>query len=229
VNQRWEGYYQFFPPDADVLQMTPSELGPWLLRYMTQNGAMTNRFNFGHAIPGGQIAEQLMEVWAWLEREVFIARKANDQFGNDYFVTRAGSEVASAEDFEAHCKASMFPDGLDPVLMRTVKPMFARGDYDTAVFRAFKEVEVRIRKKDSSLDGEFGVDLINKAFGPTGPLMKSADKKDRASMREMFVGAFAICRNPSAHREVKFQDPREVVDMVCFANQLLRILGRISP
>ena len=57
--------------------------------------------------------------------------------------------------------------------------------------------------------------------------MKSADKRDRAAMREMFAGAFSICRNPSAHREVKFDDPREVIDMICFANQLLRIIGRI--
>jgi hypothetical protein len=55
--------------------------------------------------------------------------------------------------------------------MRAVRPLFARGDYDPAVFRAFKEVEVRVRKKDTSLVGEYGVDLMNKAFGPNGPLM----------------------------------------------------------
>jgi hypothetical protein len=31
-------------------------------------------------------------------------------------------------------------------------------------------------------------------------------------MREMFAGAFSICRNPSAHREVQFAGPREVID-----------------
>jgi hypothetical protein len=55
VNQRWEGYYQFFPKDAEVLGMAPSELGPWLLRYMMKQHSMTNRFNFGQVIPGGQI------------------------------------------------------------------------------------------------------------------------------------------------------------------------------
>jgi hypothetical protein len=34
-------------------------------------------------------------------------------------------------------------------------------------------------------------------------------------------------RNPPAHREAKFDEPREVVDMICFANQPLRMIGRI--
>lgn len=228
MNHRWEAYHQFFPADAQVLEMAPTELGPFLLRYMLKQHAMTNRFNFGQVIPGGQVADCLMEAWTWLENEGFIARRAQDQFGNDFFVTRAGREVAASEDFEAHRKAGVFPDALDAVIMRAVKPLFVRGDYDTAVFRAFKEVEVRVRKKDASLDGEYGVDLMNKAFGPKGALMKAADPKDRASMREMFAGAFSICRNPSAHREVQFADPREVIDLICFANQLLRIIGRIT-
>jgi hypothetical protein len=229
VKQRWEGYYQFFPPDAQVLDMAPSELGPWLLRYMMKQHSMTNRFNFGQVIPGGQITDRFMEAWAWLEREGFIVRRAQDSSGNDFFVSRAGQEVVQSEDFEAHRKAGMLPDGVDAVvIMRAVKPLFVRGDYDTAVFRAFREVEVRVRRKDSSLAGEFGVDLMNKAFGPTGPLMKGHDKKERASMRDVFAGPFAICRNPSAHHEVQFAEPREVVDMIWFANQLLRIVGRIT-
>jgi hypothetical protein len=57
----------------------------------------------------------------------------------------------------------MFPDGLDPIIMSSVKPMFVRGEYDTAVFRAFKEVEVRVRNKDPSLAGESRVDLMYRA------------------------------------------------------------------
>jgi uncharacterized protein (TIGR02391 family) len=228
MTQPWEAYYQFFPPDAQVLEMAPSELGPWLLRYMKQNNAMTNRFNFGGQVPSGQITDRFMEAWAWLEREGFIVRRAQDVSGNDFFVTRAGNEVVAAEDFAAHRLASMFPDGLDPVLMRAVKPLFVRGDYDTAVFRAFKEVEVRVRKKSPSLAHEYGVELMNKAFGPRGPLMSQHARKERDSMRDMFSGAFAICRNPSAHHEVQFAEPREVIDLICIANQFLRIVGRIT-
>jgi uncharacterized protein (TIGR02391 family) len=229
VNQRWEGYYQFFPAEAEVLGMAPSELGPWLLRYMMKQHSMTNRFNFGQVIPGGQITDRFMEAWAWLEREGFIVRRAQDVSGNDFFVSRAGQEVVQAEDFHAHLTAGLFPDGMDPVVMRAVKPLFARGDYDTAVFRAFKEIEARIRRKDAGLAGLSGVELMNRAFGPNGHLMKGSPAKERASMRDLFTGAFTICRNPSAHEEVKFEDPREVIDMISTANQLLRIVGRIAP
>ena len=46
--------------------------------------------------------------------------------------------------------------------------------------------------------------------------------------QELFAGAITFCKNPSSHHEINFDDPREVVDMICFANQLLRIVGRIS-
>jgi hypothetical protein len=45
--------------------------------------------------------------------------------------------------------------------------------------------------------------------------------------QQLFTGAFSIFRNPSAHQEVKFEEPREVVDMICFANQLLRMVTRM--
>ena len=38
-----------------------------------------------------------------------------------YFVTRAGQRVAAEENFEAWRKAAIFPDGLDPIIMRAVK------------------------------------------------------------------------------------------------------------
>jgi len=176
----------------------------------------------------GQISERFMEAWSWLEREGFIAHRPNDITGQGFFVTRAGQRVAKATNFEAWKKESMFPEGLDPIIMSKVKPQFIRGEYEMAVFRAFKEVEMRIRDKDASLAGESGFDLMNKAFGPNGPLMKGVDKKERAATRELFTGAFSIFRNPSAHTEVKFDEPREVIDTICFANQLLRIVAHIE-
>jgi uncharacterized protein (TIGR02391 family) len=209
-------FMDFFPPTPDIMQMEPDELGPFVPRYMMVQHAMTNRFNFGQAVPNGQISNRFMEAWAWLERQGFIARRANDQFDNDFFVTRAGAALTTEDDMESYRQANIFPAGMDSEIERS----------DTAVFRAFKEVEVRVRKK-SGLKNEYGRALIQKAFGETGPLMKD-NRDDRASARELFAGAIGFCKNPSSHHEIKFEDPREVVDMICFANQLFRIIDRIT-
>jgi uncharacterized protein (TIGR02391 family) len=214
-----------YPPQAQLLVMEPEDLGIHLLKHMLRGGE-THRFNFMQMVPRGQIAERFMEAWGWLDRVGFIAVRPNDIHGGGFFVTRAGQRVAASTDLDTWKKESMFPDGLDPVIMASAKPLFVRGQYDLAVFASFKETEVRLRAKDPSLAQWSGVDLINRAFGPNGCLMKN-DPKERASMRDLMVGAFGIFRNPSAHQEVKFDDPREVVDMICFANQLLRMVDRI--
>lgn len=227
MNERLDQFMRFFPPTDQILEMEPEELGPFVLRHMSKEASMANRFNFAQNLPGGEVSNRFMEAWSWLEREGFIARRAQDQFGHDFFVTRRGQTLSTNEEFEAYRKANVFPPYLDPVLMRTVKPLFLRGDYDTAVFRAFKEVEVRVRKK-SGLKTEYGRDLMNKAFGENGALMRE-NSDDRKSARELFAGAIGFCKNRSSHHEIQFENPREVVDMICFANQLLRIVDRLPP
>lgn len=222
--ERIEAFMRGFPPQNQILQMEPEELGPHILRQLLK-GTDANRFNFMLGVPGGPIANCFMEAWAWLEREGFIAHQTNDMHGLSFFVTRRGQAVATAEDFEAWRKAHLFPEDLDPAIMRHVRPLFLRGDYDTAVFRAFKEVEVRVRKK-AGLTNEYGRALMLKAFGETGPLMVD-NKEARNAARELFAGAISFCKNPSSHHEIQFENPREVVDLICFANQLLRIVDRL--
>lgn len=214
-----------FPPEDILLQMEVEDLGRHLLSYFTRPSAQLNRFNFMLGVYPGEITDRFSEAWSWLEREGLIAHKANDMHGLTFFVTRAGRRVAESEDLQAWKLGRMFPEGVDDALQQYVKPLFLRGDYDTAVFRAFKEVETRVRKR-SGLTTEYGRPLMLKAFGETGPLMMG-NKDDRGAARELFAGAISFCKNPSSHHEVQFEDPREVADLISFSNQLLRIVGRI--
>lgn len=214
-----------FPPVADLLQMSAEDIGMHLLKYMTRARAETNRFNFLQMVEGGQVAFRFMEGWGWLVRQGFLALAPNDMHGQNHFVTREGEAVAQQDDLDSWRKARLFPDYFDSALQRYVKPLFTRGDYDTAVFRAFKEVETRVRKK-SGFRSDYGRGLMLKAFGETGPLMAN-DAEGRKAAREMFAGAISFCKNPSSHHEIDFDDAREVVDMISFANQLLRIVERL--
>jgi uncharacterized protein (TIGR02391 family) len=220
-----ETFMKQFPPEAEILQMSPEDLGIHLLKAMCGPNGTTNRFNFTQNIPSGQISMRFMEAWAWLVREGFIAIAANDMNGQSYFVTRAGEEFVRVDSLDAWRKAHLFPDHFDDAVVRYVKPLFSRGDYDTAVFRAFKEVETRVRKK-AGLTSEYGRALMLKAFGETGPLVRG-DPESRKAARELFAGAISFCKNPSSHHEIDFNDPREVIDMISFANQLLRIVDRL--
>ena len=219
-----------------ILEMEAEELAPFLLRYLKTQQSI-NRYNFtlnndsdlqqrlGRRYE--EYLQVLMESWMWLEREGLIAPKPGHQ--NDWaFVTRKGQRVLDAQDFDTYKKASLFPSELDPALTRYVKPLFIRGDYDTAVFRAFKEVETRVRKKANLPPTCLGVDLMNTAFGDKGSLTDTnAPKAEQQRMRDLFAGAVGLFKNPSSHRDVNFDDPREVIDIIATANQLLRIVNRL--
>lgn len=219
-----------------VLEMEPEELAPIILRHLQQQKFQINRYNFSLVNDGalveqlgqnvGAYAERLMEAWMVLEREGFIAPQPGMQ-GEWAFVTSKGRKIASEQDFKAYGKASLFPRWFDPVLTQTVKPLFIRGDYDTAVFRAFKEVEVRARGTARLSENDLGVDLMKKAFGPPGPLADlSAPRAEQERIRDLFVGAIGTYKNPSSHRAVHFDNPVEVIDVLSTANQLLRIIDR---
>jgi uncharacterized protein (TIGR02391 family) len=219
---------EHFPDRATLLELEPEELAPLLLRYLTGPHAsgMLNRFNFMQNIPDGLLAQRFMEAWMWLEREGLLAPWPPD-IGFVRFVTRRGHAVVSEEHFDTFLQTKFFPPHIDDVMAKAVKPLFMRGDYETAVFRAFKEVEVRVRKKATLGNEIFGRNLMVQAFGEAGALTdRAAPKGEKDALRELFAGAISSFKNPASHREVQFDDVHEVVDLICFANQLLRIVDR---
>lgn len=226
-----------FPPPEEILKMEPEELAPFLLRHLQkQPRGSINRYGFTLMNDGDlsralgstyqTYVERLMEAWMWLERQGFLAPTPGQQ-GDWMYVTDRGKKIVSEENFAAYLQANLFPDHFDPVLVRAVRPLFMRGDYDTAVFRAFKEVEVRVRAKGRFSAADYGIDLMKKAFGPSGPLTDAAaPKPEQERLRDFFVGAIGTFKNPASHREVQFDNPREVLDAIAIANHLLRIVDR---
>ncbi len=230
-----------FPSPEIVLEMEPEQLAPFVLRKLQNTPEeQINRHNLttphvqklqeelGHK-KADRYARKLMEAWLWLERDMLIAPKPGTQ-DDWYYVTERGQKILSAEDFEAYKQASLFPaQGFDPILVKAVHILFLSGDYETAVFRAFKEVEMRVRDKSDLDASDIGVPLMRKAFGTGGPLEDvSLPPGERERMRELFTGAIGTFKNPASHRAVQFENPKEVIDIISFANHLLRIVERSS-
>lgn len=180
----------------------------------------------------------LMEAWQWLECEGFVAQRPTSLLGRttvpyttEYFVTRRGLSVETPEDLESYRKVNLLPKArLHPIITQKVWSLFLQGDYDTAVFRAFKAVEVAVRKAGKYDDTDIGVALMRKAFNVndgnlTDPNQQPAEKQARS---DLFAGAIGSLKNPGSHREVEIT-AEEAAEVIIFASHLLRIVDHCNP
>ena len=230
-----------FPAPEELIELEPEEIAVFLLDHLCeieeQRGERLNRYNYtlNHNISpyapnkSNAVAKVITEAWGWLEREGMVAPKPGNTGGDWAFVTRKGYKLRYRAQLDAYKKGHLLPkENLDENLIRKVWPVFIRGDYDTGVFQAFKEVEIRVREKAGLPDDLLGVNLMRKAFHPeNGGLtnMKSL-RAERQSMSDLFSGSIGFFKNPSSHREVNLNDPGEAAEIILFANYLLRIVER---
>lgn len=174
----------------------------------------------------------LMEAWQWLEREGFVApkplfdREIRGGGGIPYFVTRRGKSIETPDDLAAYRKANLLPKHqLHPIIAQKVWAPFLRGDYDTAVFQGFKEVEIAVREAVVDADKCHGVDLMRKAFHLERGKLTDLDqqKAEKQAISDLFAGAIGYYRNAFAHRNVNVT-AEEAAEIIIFASHLLRIV-----
>jgi uncharacterized protein (TIGR02391 family) len=172
----------------------------------------------------------LLEAWSWLESEGFLVRET-DTVGASFFLTRRGKAIKSWTDFNAFRKGQLLPrHQIHPSIAAKVYPTFLRGDYDTAIFQAYREVEVAVRLAGNLPQGMIGEKLMRTAFAPgSGPLCDiQLPTGEQEAMAHLFAGAFGFYRNSTAHRYVP-TDPEQAAEVIMFASQLLRIVDRVKP
>ena len=240
---------EILPNADDLLSLEPEELaGPLLVSL--QGSDYVNPFeviSYEHlenaetqeylAKGANEILFALMAAWQWLEREGFVAprptslssEKVAMEAGTTYFVTNRGKKIAQREDLDAYRKANLLPKSqLHPIITLKVWSLFLRGDYDCAVFQAFKEVEIAVRKAGNHDGQDIGVDLMRKAFGKGGsltdPNQPLAEQQARANL---FAGTIGSYKNPFSHRTV-FVSAEEAAEMIIFASHLPRIVDSRS-
>ncbi len=232
--------YELLPDHEALLNLEVEELAWVVLEYLhslSQDSSQFSLYNFSlpHTVaeyPGEyqkDITNALREAWMYLNREGFTVPKPG--FHPDMVsIARKGERVRNADALESYRKANLLPKQLlHSSIAEDIMSNFLRGKYDTAIFEAFKAVEVAVRNA-SGYTEKYGINLMRQAFKvENGPLTdQNEPKAEREAVQHLFAGAIGLYKNSHSHRNVPVT-AEEAVEIIMFASHLLRIVDSRSP
>jgi len=220
--------------DADeIMLLSVDELALRVLRDAADDGAwnwkswLLDRAAFYQSRTDAM--EALAEAWGWIESKGLILRDVHkDAFS--FKISRLGRQTLELGLLWLGAMHRLDLE-LSPALQRVVRPLYLKGEFEIAVFAAFKEVEVRVRDLAGLPHSDFGVKLMHKAFRPPGgPLcaLSPLEPSEAEAQHLLFAGAFGLLRNPPSHRRVDYEDAVEAVEVILLADLLLRLLVKIE-
>jgi len=220
-----------FPPDEVVLALPPAELAGPLLSYLVLLPDSNRRFHQPNVLgtlrsaAGLELVQAVSEAWAWLEAQGLLVYSVDGSTVGVTTLSRAALHIAATHSFDRYRASSALPrEFLHPVIANKAWALYLTGDYATAVFAAFKALEISVADK-SGCAGT-GVNLMRSSFHKTtGPLTDQfLLEGEREAMSQLFAGAFGTIRNPVSHRDVEYSDPTEPGEQLVLASHLMRIV-----
>ena len=232
-------------PDVDVLiSLAPEELGEVVLRLAAehrQNSGLTHLQSVlpmatgipeaAKEYPNNRTVEvelALAEAWNWLISHGLLVPDPGINGSNGFVsVSRRAQRLLADQSFKTYARSVAFPKAmLHPSIADDVWLDLVRGDIETAVFRAFKAVEVAVRAASGLPDTDIGTALMRKAFDKTTGMLARQDQPEaeREALAHLFAGAIGSYKNPHSHRTVTITDASEAQEMVVLASHLLRIV-----
>jgi len=238
-----ETLLSIFPRPNDLLALEPEDLAGVLLEVVPgvmQNGMFNTQSlqaqlfrQIGDTYPHGvrrPVELAIAEAISWLISQGLLIIDPG-QPAQWFVLTRRAAKIRTKADLDAYRKGRMLPVELLPAtLAEKVWPQFLRGDHAVAIFQAFKEVEVAVRKAANAKGAGYPDDLVGKklmqdAFHPeNGPLTNgSLVRSEREAEMFLFVGAIGHGKNPSSHRDID-PAPQEAARLIVFASHLLGIV-----
>ena len=224
-----------FPTARDVEQAPLEELAGAILEVL-KRGDESVRHQHNFSIDVGRaygtyetgappaVVDACTEAWGWLVAHGLICNQPSHD--GRVMVTRKGLAVGDRKDFAAWISAQELPPGmLHSALHSHSLPPFLQGRFDSAVFEAFKELEVAIRDAASLGHNLVGVALASKAFHPDDGVLTdvAAERGERVALMSLMTGAIGSYKNPSSHRRVEIT-AAEAREMLLLASHLLRIV-----
>lgn len=107
------------------------------------------------------------------------------------------------------------------------RDLFASGYYSLAVQESFKAVEKFVQQK-SKTSGMSGTALMNNVFSSTSPKLywsdraTTSEKDEQLGYMQLYAGAMLGIRNPVTHEFDWIDDPIVSLELIFFAQHLLR-------
>jgi len=231
-------------PDVDVLiALAPEELAEVVLQLAAEHKqndhihiqALINQIDGNLGANDGyprshrrdaQIA--LAEAWNWLLVHGLLIPEPGINGNNGHMLlSRRAQRLLGNGSFKTYARSVAFPKSLlHPSIADEVWLDIVRGDLETAVFKAFRAVEIAVRDCGQFPATEIGTTLMRKAFDKSsGPLSdQQQPEAERESLAHLFAGAIGSYKNPHSHRTVTINDDTEAQEMVILASHLLRII-----
>lgn len=227
--------------DPNLLPALPVEEAAGILLSViaedTLNNGMVNLGQFTQEVErwsglhhhNQQLCRQaIAESFWWLHNNNLIIPSPSQAGSTSWFeITRRGAEIVQEGNFEKFRQATSFPRTiLHPQIAVVAWPSYLRGDFETAIFTAFKEVEVAVRDA-ARLDADaVGTRLMRTAFDKnTGPLTDyDLIEGEREAQAHFFAGAIGSYKNPSSHRRVSHADPIAAGELLMLASHMMRVL-----
>ena len=126
--------------------------------------------------------------------------------------------------------------GLYDVLIKSeelrdaTRKLFLDGHYARAVEEAYKCINNAVKAKSRlSKDGQ---DLMNQTFSEKNPILKlnklrtDSHRDEQIGYMLIFGGCMTGIRNPRAHEHKKTDSPEAALEMLAWANHLMRVLDK---
>jgi len=166
--------------------------------------------------------------YSFIDLRIFQRGWKTDSDDEVYYPTRKGVQLKEEQFQRLIGKWTLVPSLLfHPVIIKKAYPALRREEFDTAVFRAFKAIEVRVRQLCRLPADLVGIPLMRKAFDvDDGPLTdQHAPRAEREALSHLFSGAVGCYKNPHSHRDVELSF-NEAFEMLLVASHLLQVLDR---